>query len=80
MNLRETFNERRLTDETLAARCREQGVRINRVEADVLVALNLGVADRASAMELTGYTAGQVEHAIGVLIEQGLATAGAVAP
>ena len=61
------------TNELLAERCEEMGVRVNHVEAAVLVAIERGHDAVGEIVAETGLTPGQVQHAVGVLVAQGLA-------
>jgi DNA-binding MarR family transcriptional regulator len=77
MEPRQSYSERppyEISDETLARRNAELGVRINRVEMDVLCAIKDGHERKDAIVDATGLTSGQVEHALGVLSEQGMAS------
>lgn len=61
------------TDEKIAERNAESGTNLNRVEVDVLCAIRDGYETRQEVAVVTGYTPGQVAHAVGVLQAQGMA-------
>jgi hypothetical protein len=63
------------TDELLAERNAEQNVRLNHMEAAVLLALSRGHDTAAKIVAETGLTLGQVQHALGVLGTVGMSEA-----
>jgi hypothetical protein len=60
------------TQAKLDERNAEQGARLNMVEVDVLCATRDGHDTVTALISATGYTRGQIVHALGVLREQGV--------